>query len=87
MQARSAVCTLYFVVQLHPKRQCVRPMFYRLMTLVFHGYVKTSAFISKLLFTFIHARKDSKTERMATVLLFEFTDNVKQQNGNTEMTY
>lgn len=58
---REAVCTLYFVVQLHPKKQCVKPMFYRLMTLVFYSYVKTSAFISNSLFTFIYTRKGLKT--------------------------
>lgn len=62
MQAGSGVSTLYFVVQLHPKRQYIKPMFYSLTTLVFHGYAKTSAFISKLLFTLRRANKALKTE-------------------------
>lgn len=37
-------------------------MFYSLTTLVFHGYAKTSAFISKLLFTLRRANKALKTE-------------------------
>lgn len=63
MQGGSIVSTLQFVIR--TKRQYIKPIFYRLLIPVIHGYVKTSSSISKLLFTLIHAKEALKAEAEA----------------------
>lgn len=55
---QSLLCNLSYI-----PRDSIKAMFYRLLILVIHGYVKTS--ISKLLFTLILAKEALKTETEA----------------------
>lgn len=57
MDQQSLLCNLSYIL-----RDNIKPMFYRLLILVIHGYVKTSTSISKLLFTLTHAKEALKTE-------------------------
>lgn len=76
------ISSLYFVVQLHPKRQCF-----------IGSWLQYFVAVSKLQHLFQNCYSHwympggiwKQKQWMATVLLFGYTANVKEQNGNTEM--